>query len=64
LVGAEDDLANTKVESRVKFDKEEFNTLVMQGVTGLRVNARPFHTQKIDFSKVVRFNEEVTQKEL
>ena len=64
MVGAEDDLANTKVESRVKFDKEEFNTLVMQGVTGLRVNVRPFHTQKIDFSKVVRFNEEVTQKEL
>ena len=64
LVGAQDNLANTDVEKTVKIDLEEFNTTVMQGVTGLKVNVRPNHLQKIDFSEVVRFDEELASREL
>eukprot|EP00090_Calanus_glacialis_P004185 TRINITY_DN13097_c0_g1_i2.p1 TRINITY_DN13097_c0_g1~~TRINITY_DN13097_c0_g1_i2.p1 ORF type:complete len:896 (-),score=340.30 TRINITY_DN13097_c0_g1_i2:90-2777(-) len=64
LVGAQDSLANTEVEKIIKFDLEEFKTTVMQGVTGLKVNVRPDHLQKIDLSDVVRFDEELANKEL
>eukprot|EP00092_Neocalanus_flemingeri_P001499 GFUD01001600.1.p1 GENE.GFUD01001600.1~~GFUD01001600.1.p1 ORF type:complete len:865 (+),score=362.31 GFUD01001600.1:341-2935(+) len=64
LVGAGDILAGSDVEEKIKFDQEEFNTSVMQGVTGLRVNVRPSNLQKIDFSEVVKYDEQVMLKEM
>jgi len=64
LLGANDTLANADVKSRITFDKEEFDVVAMQGVAGLRINVRPSSLDKIDYNEVVRYNEELTHKEM
>ena len=65
LLGANDNLANTEIDKTINFDNEEIIPIsVIQGVTGLKVNVRPSNLQKLDFNEVVRFDEELTIKEM
>ena len=66
LAGAQDILANKKVEEMIQFDMEESNTRmpIVSGVTGLRVNVRPIELDKLDFTEVATFNKEKAELDM
>ena len=63
LVGAQDPLADTVMEKQVVEIMEELNTCVIPGMTGLECQVRPHHAEKIDYSEMCTFDEELAVRE-